>query len=63
MPAAPNHDANAKECPLCGTTIAGGADGMNHHFTDGKAQCRWTDASKTPAELDHDRIVARGNHG
>ena len=56
MPQADAVDRKAKECPLCGVVVPGGAEGMNRHFgTD----CTWRHTSKTPVG----RSPAQGRDG
>ena len=40
-------DRKAKECPLCGLVVSGGADGMNRHF---ETDCPWRDSSANPGQ-------------
>lgn len=40
-------DRKAKECPLCGLVVSGGADGMDRHS---EADCPWRDGGASPGQ-------------
>lgn len=47
MPKADAVDGKAKDCPLCGRTVPGGAAGMDRHFA---ADCTWRHTSRAPGK-------------